>query len=150
MYAVDRLGRDAIEVQNTNRTLLEKGVTLHINDLGFIGKGAGELILAVLGQVADMERHRINERTTSGRTVALASLAATGKTHKGKDSMGRKRVITEAEVQVFHGTGEGRQNIAKTAKNCQVSEATIKRCLNPATRQPTKTALDKISGLTGP
>jgi len=89
VYAVDRLGRDAIEVQNTIRTLLEKGVTLHINDLGFIGKGAGEPILAVLGQVADMERHRINERTTSGRTIALASLAATGKTHKGKDSMGR-------------------------------------------------------------
>jgi len=70
VYAVDHLGRDAIDVQTTIRALLHKGVTLHINGLGFIGNGAGELIAAVLAQVADMERHLINERTANGRTVA--------------------------------------------------------------------------------
>jgi len=140
VYAVDRLGRDAIDVQTTIRALLDKGVTLHINGLGFIGKGVGELIVAVLAQVADMERHRINERTANGRAVAVASLAATGKTHKGKESMGRKRIITEAEVREYRSTGEGRKSIAETAKHFEVSEATIKRCLNPATRKQAKAA----------
>lgn len=140
VYAVDRLGRDAIDVQTTIRALLDKGVTIHINSLGFIGKGVGELIVAVLAQVADLERHRINERTANGRTLAQASLAATGKTHKGKESMGRKRVITEQEVVTFRGTGENRKSIAETAKHFEVSEATIKRCLNPATRKQAKAA----------
>jgi putative DNA-invertase from lambdoid prophage Rac len=135
VYAVDRLGRDAIDVQQTIRALLDKEVTVQINGLGQISKGAGEIVVAVLAQVAEMERQRILERTASGRAVAKASLAAIGKTHKGKDSLGRKRVITEAEVQTFRGTGEGRKSISETAKHFEVSEATIKRCLNPATRK---------------
>lgn len=59
VYAVDRLGRDAIDVQTTIRALLKKGVIVHVNGLGFIGPGVGELIVAVLAQVADMERARI-------------------------------------------------------------------------------------------
>jgi len=56
VYAVDRLGRDALDVQSTIRALLSKGVTVNIRGLGPIAKGAGELIIAVLAQVADMER----------------------------------------------------------------------------------------------
>jgi putative DNA-invertase from lambdoid prophage Rac len=36
-----------------------------------------------------MERQRIAERTANGREVARASLAATGKIHRGKTSLGR-------------------------------------------------------------
>lgn len=127
VYAVDRLGRDAIDVQTTIRALLDKGVTLHINSLGFIGKGVGELIVAVLAQVADMERHRINERTANGRAVALASLAATGKTHRGKESMGRPAKADAAAVKAWRGTGEGMKSIAETAKHFEISPATVKR-----------------------
>jgi putative DNA-invertase from lambdoid prophage Rac len=141
VYALDRLGRDSIDVQTTVRALLAKGVMLQINNLGLIADNdIGRLMVAMLAQMAEMERGRIMERTAAGRTVAFASLAATGKTHKGKESMGRKRVITEAEVLAFRGTGEGRKSIAATAKHFEVSEATIKRCMNPATRKPTKTA----------
>lgn len=72
VYAVDRLGRDALDVQATVRDLLYKGVTVNVRGLGQIGKGVGELILAVLAQVADMERHRIAERTAAGRDRAKA------------------------------------------------------------------------------
>jgi putative DNA-invertase from lambdoid prophage Rac len=47
--------------------------------------GVGELIVAVLAQVADMERQRINERTATGRELAKATMAATGKTTKVKN-----------------------------------------------------------------
>src|SRR5687768_1525644 len=63
VYAVDRLGRDALDVQATVRRLIDSGVTVHVHGIGPIGRGVGELILAVLAQVADMERQRIAERT---------------------------------------------------------------------------------------
>lgn len=72
VYAVDRLGRDALDVQATVRDLIKKGVTVNVRGLGPIGPGVGELILAVLAQVADMERHRIAERTAAGRERAKA------------------------------------------------------------------------------
>ena len=141
VYALDRLGRDSIDVQTTVRGLLAKGVMVQVNKLGLIADNdIGRMTVAILAQMAEMERARIMERTAAGRAVAFASLAATGKTHKGKESMGRKRVITEAEVLAFRGTGEGRKSIAETAKHFEVSDATIKRCLNPTTRKPTKTA----------
>ncbi|MEO8015726.1 MAG: recombinase family protein, partial [Polaromonas sp.] len=89
VYAVDRLGRDALDVQSTVRHLLDKGVAVHVQGLDVMAKGAGELILAVLAQVADMERQRIAERTAAGRQVARESLLRTGLTHRGKESLGR-------------------------------------------------------------
>ena len=80
VYAVDRLGRDALDVQATVRALLDKGVAVEVHGLGRLARGAGELILAVLAQVADMERQRIKERTEAGRDQARQSLATTGRT----------------------------------------------------------------------
>ena len=45
VYAVDRLGRDALDVQSTVRHLIEKGVTVDVHGLGPIGRGVGEVIL---------------------------------------------------------------------------------------------------------
>jgi len=43
VYAVDRLGRDALDVQSTVRLLLCKGVAVHVQGLGVMAKGTGEL-----------------------------------------------------------------------------------------------------------
>lgn len=43
---------------------------LDVHGLGQIGRGVGELILAVLAQVADMERLKISGRCESGRVLA--------------------------------------------------------------------------------
>ena len=69
VYAVDRLGRDALDVQATVRRLIDAGVTVDVRGLGPIGRGVGELILAVLAQVAEMERRRIAERTADGLSL---------------------------------------------------------------------------------
>jgi putative DNA-invertase from lambdoid prophage Rac len=125
VYAVDRLGRDAIDVQTTIRSLLAKGVTVEIRGLGQIAKGVGELIIAVLAQVADMERQRIRERTAAGRDVAKASLAATGKTHKGMDSLGRPVKADAGEVCAWRK--ENNASIRKTAEHFNLSDSTVKR-----------------------
>ncbi len=63
-----------------------------------IGRGVGELIVAVLAQMADMERQRIKERCDAGRVAARSSLETTGKTHRGKLSLGRPKVADATEV----------------------------------------------------
>lgn len=125
VYAVDRLGRDAIDVQQTVRTLIDKGVSVHVHGLGVIAKGVGELILAVLAQVASMERARIVERCEAGRAVARASLAASGKTHRGKLGLGRPTVNDAEAVRVWRK--ENAASIAVTAKHFNISSSTVKR-----------------------
>lgn len=130
VYAVDRLGRDALDVQTTVRRLIEAGVTVHVHSLGPIGKGVGELILAVLAQVADMERHRITERTQAGREAARKALAATGKTHRGKDSLGRPKARDSGDVKTWRR--ENSASISETARHFKLSPATVKRYCSSA------------------
>lgn len=125
VYSVDRLGRDALDVQSTIRNLLNKNVTLVIYGLGTVGKGVGELIIAVLAQVADMERQRINERTAHGREAAKRSLAATGKTHRGKDSLGRPMKADVKSVREWRKDNQA--SITQTATKFGLSESTVKR-----------------------
>ncbi|MBP7817701.1 MAG: recombinase family protein [Phenylobacterium sp.] len=125
VYAVDRLGRDALDVQSTVRRLIDRGVTVDIHGLGQIGRGVGEIILAVLAQVADMERQKIRERTEGGRATARAALQATGKTHRGKDSLGRPKAQDGAAVAAWRD--QNKASIRRTAQQFGVSEATVKR-----------------------
>jgi len=125
VYALDRLGRDALDVQAMVRRLLDMGVTLDVHGLGAIGRGVGELIVAVLAQIADMERMRIKERCDSGRAAARASLEATGRTHRGKASLGRPKAANAAEVVEWrreHGA-----SITATMAHFGISRATVTR-----------------------
>jgi putative DNA-invertase from lambdoid prophage Rac len=125
VYAVDRLGRDALDVQGTVRALINKGVTVDVHGLGSIGKGVGELILAVLAQVADMERNRIRERCDAGRDAARAAIAATGKTHKGKHGLGRKPLDKGPQIATWRR--DNAASISQTAQHFGVSIASVKR-----------------------
>ncbi|MCJ1960187.1 recombinase family protein [Novosphingobium mangrovi (ex Hu et al. 2023)] len=125
VYAVDRLGRDALDVQSTVRRLLAMGVIVDVRGLGRIGKGVGELILAVLAQIADMERQRIRERCESGRAAARTALASTGRTHRGKTSLGRPRACDPQEVVRWRETNGA--SISATARHFQISPPTVKR-----------------------
>lgn len=125
IYAIDRLGRDALDIQTVIRTLIAKGVTVDVKGLGPIGRGVGELIVAVLAQIADMERLRIKERCDAGRAAAKVSLAATGKTHRGKVSLGRPAAANSASVREWRIANAA--SIAATAAHFQISPATVKR-----------------------
>ena len=125
VYSVCRLGRDALDVQSTVRSMIDRGITIEVNGLGQIGRGVGELILAVLAQVADMERMRIKERCESGRIAGRASLAATGVTHRGKASLGRSKLHDPAEVAGWRRANAA--SISQTAKRFEISIQTVKR-----------------------
>lgn len=125
IQAIDRLGRDALDIQSTVRKLMARGVVVDVLGLGPIGKGVGELIVAVLAQIADMERGRIKERCDAGRSAARASLEATGRTHRGKVSMGRPRAADAATVALWRK--ENGASISKTAAQFGLSDATVKR-----------------------
>jgi putative DNA-invertase from lambdoid prophage Rac len=124
--AVDRLGRDALDVQATVRGLIAQGVTVDVRGIGVIAKGVGEIVLAVLAQVADLERQRIIERCDSGRALARQTLAATGKTHRGKDRLGGRPKAAEAAVVAAWRLKTG-GSIADTAARFGLSKATVKR-----------------------
>jgi putative DNA-invertase from lambdoid prophage Rac len=133
VYAVDRLGRDALDVQATVRNLIRAGVTVDVLGLGVLAGDAGELILAVLAQIADMERRKIRERTEAGRTTARAALKATGKTHRGKDSLGRPKAQEAGAVAAWRA--ENGKSISETARHFGLSAATVKRyCASSAGR----------------
>ena len=125
VYAVDRLGRDALDVQFTVRRLIDLGVTVDVHGLGPIGRGVGELILAVLAQVAEMERRKIAERTADGRAKARKSLLETGKTHRGKESLGRQRKHDGAAVAAWRV--DRKASIRETALHFKISTASVKR-----------------------
>lgn len=135
VYAVDRLGRDAIDVQMTIKNLLARKVTVHIRGLGPIAAGVGELIVAVLAQVAEMEKTRIAERTATGRSIAKKALVATGLTHRGKASLGRPAKADATSVRMWKE--ENKKSISATARHFQVSESTVKRYCAPSSSAAT-------------
>lgn len=136
VYAVDRLGRDAIDVQANVRALIERGVIVDILGLGPVGRGVGELIVAVLSQVAAMERDRILERCNAGRAAAKVALAETGRTHRGKPSLGRLPV--EDSITVRQWRTKNRASINVTARHFGISASTVKRyCRVPGNQDGT-------------
>lgn len=125
VYALDRLGRDAIDVQTTIRDLQDKGVAIHIHGIGLIEGATGKLIVALLSQLAEIERDRLLERCEAGRATARESLAATGKTHNGKESLGRP--FAQNAVQVLEWRTKNCASFAATAKHFGLGLSTVKR-----------------------
>lgn len=125
LYALDRLGRDALDVQATVRFLLDKGVMLDVRGLGVIGRGAGEIVVAVLAQIADMERQRIKERCDAGREAARDALKATGRTHRGKVNLGRPTAADAKEVAAWRR--DNGKSIRETCEHFGLSKATVAR-----------------------
>ena len=125
VYAIDRLGRDALDIQLTVRRLTKLGIGIDVRGIGQIGGGVAELVLALLAQLADMERAKIRERSEAGRAVARASLKATGRTQHGKLSLGRPFAADWREVTTWK-TANG-ASINATAKHFKLARATIRR-----------------------
>ncbi|QOV95206.1 recombinase family protein [Novosphingobium sp. ES2-1] len=133
LYALDRLGRDALDVQATVRQLMDKGVVLDVRGIGPVGRGAGEIVVAVLAQIADLERQRIKERCDAGREAAKEALKATGRTHRGKESLGRPMKANAQEVAAWRR--ENGKSISETMEHFGLSKATVARYWAAANEQ---------------
>ena len=100
-------------------------MALHVHGIGPIAGEPGKLVLALLAQLAEMERARITERTESGRKLARETLQTTGKTHRGKSSLGRPFTRDPAEIVAWRTANQA--SISKTAEHFGISIATVKR-----------------------
>lgn len=126
LYSIDRIGRDAIDIQRTIRDLLQAGINVYVVGLGELNGEVGAIVTGVLAHIAQLERTKIKERTDAGRDIAKKTFKATGKTHNGKLSLGRPKKIDCGDVIKWRRTNNA--SITDTAKHFGISPASVKRC----------------------
>lgn len=121
---LDRLGRNALDVQNTVSWFKDKGVRLVVLQLGNLdlSSSSGGLIVSVLSSIAAFERDLLIERTQAGLERAKA---------QGK-KLGRKRkVADEQRLEIIQGVEDG-VSISELARRYKVSRQTILNVKNAA------------------
>ena len=65
--AIDRLGRNSLDIQQTIENLKERDVTIIITSLGIDLNGTlGGIVVAIMGSIAEMEREQMLERQRAG------------------------------------------------------------------------------------
>lgn len=114
--AVDRLGRDTIDVLSTVESLKAKKVSVVSMREGFdLATPAGKLMLTMLAAVAELERENIKARQMAGIERARA---------EGKN-LGREKVINDDEVRQWRQANSA--SIKATAEHFGISTASVKR-----------------------
>ncbi len=119
--AVDRLGRNTIDVLNTVEALQGKGVSIISLREGFdLSTPIGKAMLTMLAAVAELERSNIKTRQMAG----IAKAKAEGKT------LGREKIIDDAAVATWRK--ENSASIKLTAEHFGISLASVKRACRVA------------------
>src|SRR5918993_5260499 len=102
---LDRMFRSALDALDVLARLKERGVSLHIIDLGgdVTGNGISKLVFTILSAVAEAERDRIRERIRDlKRHLASQGVYGGGKRPFGFDVVGEgkaKRLVPNVEEQ---------------------------------------------------
>jgi len=122
---LDRLGRNAIDVQSTVQLLDGKGIRVHCLALGGVDltSPAGKMTMTVLAAVAQFERDLLVERTQAGLERAKA---------EGK-LLGRPTKASSEQVQALK---ERSMSQSQAAAELGVSLSTVKRLWNTAQSLP--------------
>ena len=119
--AVDRLGRNTIDVLNTVEALQGKGVSIISLREGFdLSTPIGKAMLTMLAAVAELERSNIKTRQMAG----IAKAKAEGK------ALGREKTIDDAAVAIWRK--ENSASIKLTAEHFGISPASVKRACRAA------------------
>lgn len=114
--AIDRLGRNTIDVLETVKALETKGVTVVSMREGFDLSGPhGKMVLTMLAAVAELERENIKARQMAGIEKAKAD---------GR-KLGAPKQHDDAAIAAWRK--ETGSSIATTADHWGVSLATVKR-----------------------
>lgn len=114
--AIDRLGRDTIDVLETVEALKTKGVAVVSMREGFdLSSPIGKAMLTMLAAVAELERSNIKARQMAGIQKARA---------QGK-KLGAPKVIDDAAVVKWRRENDA--SIADTASHWAISPAAVKR-----------------------
>ncbi|MDI3356285.1 recombinase family protein [Pseudomonas sp. UYIF39] len=114
--AVDRLGRDTLDVLATVQALRSKGVAIISLREGFdLSTPIGKAMLTMLAAVAELERSNIKARQMAGIQRAKS---------EGK-ALGREKTIDDATVAAWRKSSAA--SIAVTAAHFGISTASVKR-----------------------
>lgn len=116
---LDRLGRDAIDIQQTVRQLSEHGCAVRVLQLGDLdlATSAGKLIMATLSAVAEMERDLLVERTQAGLLRA----------RKEGKRLGRPRALSVTSVSEIAKQLQAGLSVSEVARTFEVSRSTVIR-----------------------
>lgn len=119
---LDRLGRNAIDVELTVKGLKERGIEVHCLALeGFdLSSAIGGMVFKMLLAFAEFERDLISERTNAGLKTAKA---------KGK-VFGRPKSLTDDQKNALKEAIRAGESISSMAKKLKVSRATVMRASN--------------------
>lgn len=119
--AIDRLGRNTIDVLETVEALKAKGVTVISMREGFdLSSPTGKLMLTLLAGVAELERENIKARQMAG----IAKAKEDGR------KLGAPKQHDDAAIAAWRR--ETGSSIAATAEHWKVSPATVKRACKVA------------------
>lgn len=116
---LDRLGRNAIDVQSTVQLLESRGIKVHCLALGGVDltSPAGKMTMTVLAAVAQFERDLLIERTQAG----LERAKSEGKT------LGRPAKASFEQIRAFKTQGLSQSQVAV---KLEISLSTVKRLWN--------------------
>lgn len=118
VYAIDRLGRDTVDVLNTVQFMQRKGVSIISLREGLdLNTPIGKAMLTMLAAMAEIERSNIRERQMAGIRRAKA---------EGRH-LGRPRKADSVEIKRWREANKA--SIRRTAQQFQVSESTVKRAV---------------------
>lgn len=116
---LDRFARTAIQGVQTVRELFERGVRVHILNMGLIENTlTGNLILTVMLAFAEYERGMIVERTQTGKMIARQNPSF-------KD--GRPRKYTDAQLAFALGLLEDGKSYGQVRALTGISKSTLIR-----------------------
>lgn len=119
--AIDRLGRNTIDVLTTVEALKAKGVSVVFMREGFdLATPAGEFTLTILAAVAKLERETLKVR----QMAVIERAKAEGK------NLGRQKIINDEAVVQWRQ--ENAASIKETAEHFGISTASVKRAYQAA------------------
>jgi DNA invertase Pin-like site-specific DNA recombinase len=129
VHAVDRLGRNLLDILQTLQFLDDKNITVKIDNLGMESRvkdkpnPAFKLIISVLANISEMERETMLERQREGIAIAKANGNYKGRLRGSKevtkDFLGRYPKVIKELNSGF--------SMRKVAKLCDCSLGTVQK-----------------------
>lgn len=123
VWSLDRVGRQMLELLAVARELRTLGVELHsVREPWIASTGvAADVVLAVLGYAAELERERISTNTRAGLERVKREGSRSGL------PVGRPRRDSDALLAVQWLAADTKRTVSQAAKRFKVSTSTIHR-----------------------
>lgn len=124
---LDRFARTAVEGMQTVRTLLDRGVKVHVLNMGLIeDTPTGRLLFNVMVSFAEFERDMIIERTQEGKAIARQKKGyREGRKPISRDKMDHAMELLEnhSYTEVVKKTGISKSTLIRYKKKIETSKA---------------------------